>query len=243
MALADAVPYAVAAWTLDETSGSRVDSVNGYNLTEYNTVGSAAGKLSNAAQFIKANTEFLRRNDNADLSGGAVDLCFRCWIYADSLSSGNTVFAKGATGALREYTLFIAFGNRLQFRVADSSATFHFVTTGSISTGTWYLVHCWHQNGVGLGISLNAGAPVTTTHTTGSRDTSFPFYIGATDGGYTWDGRVDDFVFLKNYILDATERTADYNGGSGVAFADWSAGGGGGTPSAGQLVNGGLVFA
>jgi len=28
-------------------------------------------------------------------------------------------------------------------------------------------------------------------------------------------------VLLKNYVLDATERTEDYNSGTGVAFADW----------------------
>jgi hypothetical protein len=39
---------------------------------------------------------------------------------------------------------------------------------------------------------------------------------------FYWDGWIDDVVVLKNYFLDATERSDDYNSGTGVAFADWA---------------------
>ncbi len=36
------------------------------------------------------------------------------------------------------------------------------------------------------------------------------------------DGLLDDVVLLQGYILNAGQRTLDYNGGTGVAFEDWA---------------------
>ena len=49
----------VSWWNLDETSGTRADSVGSNHLTDVNTVGYAAGKIGNAASFVAANNETL----------------------------------------------------------------------------------------------------------------------------------------------------------------------------------------
>ncbi len=54
-------------WTLNETSGIRVASHNGNDLTDNNTVTSAAGKKGNAAQFTNATNEYLSAADSVSL--------------------------------------------------------------------------------------------------------------------------------------------------------------------------------
>ena len=67
MALSDSL---VSYWILGEASGERADSHDSNPLTDNNTVGQAAGKITNAADFIPGNSEYLNHADNASLSFG-----------------------------------------------------------------------------------------------------------------------------------------------------------------------------
>lgn len=58
MSLAGAAPFVVAAYTLDEASGTRADSVGSRKLTDNNTVGSGTGKFGICANFVDSNTEY-----------------------------------------------------------------------------------------------------------------------------------------------------------------------------------------
>ena len=51
----------VSYWKMDETSGSRVDSVGANTLTDNNTVPSQVGVISNASQYVAANSEYLSK--------------------------------------------------------------------------------------------------------------------------------------------------------------------------------------
>lgn len=94
MALADAVSSAVAHWNLNESSGTRVDSVGSNDLTDNNTVGVDTGKFGNAAYFDILNSEYLSINDNAALSMGDVDFMLRAWIKLESTASSGVVIGK-----------------------------------------------------------------------------------------------------------------------------------------------------
>lgn len=240
MALADAVPFAVAHWSLDEASGTRFDDVGSSDLTDINTVGSASGKFGTAADFESSSSEYLSVADNAALSGANVKILFRAWIKLESKSDSGFILSKfGDNGALsgpknREYALgyhvgvdrfYVEFGSA----VADGGTFIVADVLGSPSTGVWYLIHAWHDSDADeIGISVNAGTANTTAHSGGVFNGSNAFLIGAVDNSGVhsfFDGLIDDVVFLKGYVLDATERTADYNGGTGVAFEDWAGGG------------------
>lgn len=232
--LSVAQAYAVAAWPLDEISGTRFDSVGSSDLTDNNTVGSTAGKFGNAADFESGNSEYLSIADNTDISAGDVKFCIRVWVRLESKADSQGVLGKWQTsgGKNREYLLFYDSGlDRWRFAIADPADSVTVVTAdnfGAVSTGAWMLLHAWHDDSANLiGISVNAGAANTESHSTGIRDDVSDFIIGANGsvGGVTgqfFDGLIDDTVILKWYILDATERTEDYNGGTGVAFADWA---------------------
>lgn len=234
MALSDAVSFAVGNWTLDESSGTRADSVGSNDLTDNNTVGVGTGKFSNAGDFESTNSEYLSHTDNATLQCGDTDYVIRAWVQLESKSANRVIVSKlDQVGGQLDYELaYVAATDRFKLRVfkggTDSGITAN--NFGSPSTATWYLLHAWYDatNNV-LGISVNAGTADTTSLSVLDTAGSAEFRIGArpqSGAENYFDGLIDDVVLLKGYILDSTERTEDYNGGTGVAFADWSGGGG-----------------
>ena len=94
------------AWyTLDEASGTRADSSgNGNSLTDVNTVTQAAGKLTNAAQFTRANSERLTIADNTSLSMGDIDFTLCAWVYFDTLPVAGLISKWNGTSD--EYTIY-----------------------------------------------------------------------------------------------------------------------------------------
>lgn len=257
MSLSDAAAAAVAAYTLDEASGTRFDSVNSLDLTDFNTVGSAAGKFSDAADFESGSSEYLQRSaDDADLSGGDVYLVFRLWVKLESKSDLMCAFGKmgDSTGTNREYMLrYDNGGDRFVWFVFDSMTAVAATANnfGSPSTGTLYLVHCGHNPVTNeIWISVNAGTRDTASHATGIFDGPSRFTVGGQQTGSTpselasfWDGLIDDLVVMRDYDFTTSDATDDYNGGTGVAFASWAGGadvtvalaGQGATASAGTI--------
>lgn len=222
--LADAAPSAVANWKLDETSGTRFDSVGSNDLADNNTVASATGMFGNAADFEASNLEYLSITDNTDLSAGDIDILFRWWMKLET-SANVQVFSKDNEGGQREYGAYTTGGSVLRFYIFDPSNNFVEVgaaTFGALSTGVWYLVHAWHDSVSNrIGISINGGVADTVSHSAGVKDGTADFWIGRLGTTY-YDGLIDDVVLIKNYILTSGQRALDYNSGAGVAYADWA---------------------
>jgi concanavalin A-like lectin/glucanase superfamily protein len=230
MTLAAKAASVAAAWTLDEASGTRADQVGAIDLTDNNTVLSAAGMFSNAADFEAANSESLSVTDNATVSTGDIDFMFRCWIKIESLDATGVIVIKGDTvTSTCDYALYVGTDGTLNFRVMNPAASL-FTTvawSATLSTATWYLVHAWHDaTGNVIGIAVNAGTAVTQAYSDGVRDSAEAFILGAETGATRpYDGLIDDPLLMKGAFLDATERTEDYNAGAGKAFATWAAAG------------------
>lgn len=232
MALADAVPYAVAHWALDESSGTRVDSIGSNDLTDNNTVGVGTGLFGNCADFERDDSEYLSIADNAALSCGDVDFTFACWINPESSLRGRTIAGKGANASVNMEWRASGFGSfdRLSFAVGYSGNNSRSVAQdGSIATGVWHLLVVWHDSVNNLiGISWDGAAATTTAHSDGVNDGVHTLCLGkggSNDAGHM-DGLMDDAVFLKGYVLSNTEIAELWNSGAGVAFADWAGGGG-----------------
>ena len=79
----------VSCWDLDEASGTRYDAYGTNDLTDYNTVGQAAGVNGYAGSFISANSEYLAHSDNADLSTGNIDFTVMAWVYPTNISASG----------------------------------------------------------------------------------------------------------------------------------------------------------
>jgi hypothetical protein len=222
MAIIDSL---ISHWKLDEASGTRSDSHSSNDLTDNNTVTQAVGKISNAGQFTKANSEFLNITDNASLSVGDIDFTIAAWVYADSVPTGSNthaIVAKDASG-VRGYalTVFDSSGAKFAFQVGSDASTFtnHIDSTfGNVPTGEWIYVIAWHDATANtLNIQVNNGTVDSVSYSSGGYDEAQDFRIGQHFGGNNWDGRIDEVSFWKK-VLTSQERTDLYNSGDGFAY-------------------------
>lgn len=229
----------VGYWTLDEASSTRADSTaNANTLTDNNTVTQAVGKVTNAAQFTAANSEWLSHTDNAALSTGDIDFTIACWCYFDTVTGGDAgrvLVSRFLTGGnQREYALYYNLAdhtpnNRFTFAVssAGTSATvtnLNATTFGAASTATWYFVVAWHDSvNNTLNIQINNGTVDSAAYSAGVFDSTAPFALGslfttnATTPLYRMDGRIDEVGFWKK-VLSSTERSTLYNSGNGITY-------------------------
>ncbi len=224
MALTDNL---VSYWSLDEASGTRNDSHGANHLTDNNTVASAAGKIGNAGQFVRASSEYLSRADDATLSAGDIDFSLTAWVYLDSKpGSQMTAVSKYGVGAEREWTLYWnSASDRFAFYCVGGAGENGMDATGAgaPTLGAWYFLIVWHDAaGNTLNLSVNNGTAASLAFTFGSQDSPAQFRIGSrADAGLHWDGRIDEVGFWKR-VLTSAERTELYNGGAGLSYSSFA---------------------
>ncbi len=222
MTLATAKPFAVAAYTLDEESGVRADQVDGHNLGVVGgTVGFVPGKFGNAASFAVG-----------ALSRGAVIpgiSMIRVWIKPSAAQSG-VIVTQGVSGVAPISGITLSW---LDFGAVTFALTQGFgsaVTFVNCDPDVWSLIHAWIDTTVPgtvtVGTTVNAGIPSTQSGPFAVPTHNTPFDLGGQESlGLVTDqyvGGMDDLVLMGGgQFLDAGERTADWNNGAGVAFADW----------------------
>jgi hypothetical protein len=214
MALTDNL---ISYWKLDESSGSRADS-HGFNtLTDSGSVGSATGKLRNAADFDGTN-KALSHADNADLSMGDIDMSLALWLYPKSVTTVYDILGKW--GATEEYILIMLSSGALRWYVDQGAGTNPSVTTSAtLSVNTWYHIVCYHDAAANqLGIVVNAGTPDTLSWSQGIYDGTTDFIIGKRSGGSAYCNARVDSVGLWKRVLTSQERTDLYNGGAGLEY-------------------------
>jgi len=212
----------VAWWSLDETSGTRVDSHGSNDLTDNNTVGFAAGVQGNAADFESTNTEYLDiTSPVAALRGGNKDFTIGGWIKLESRNTWCHVLSVYTSGE-REYFvtddgtyLHAYLGDGSLLWVADAASA-------SLSTATWYFWVVWHDtSGPSWNIQTDDGSVTSDTTFGGTPGTGTSALRMGTSN---FDGLQDECFYYER-VLTADERTWLYNGGSGRAYSDLSAGG------------------
>lgn len=208
-----------ALWHLDEGGGvTRNDSVNTSHLTDVNTVGSATGKISNAASFAASNTsQELTVANNSNL-GNYTDFSFGFWCNFSDTTANHGIVGKGAQEAYLEYVFAYNAGtDSIQMAVRDLGIT----VIGSVtftSTGVWHFVVGGYDSVAGkFWISVDnqatrdeSGAVAANTTTTGTLKIGHGF-------GNWMEGMVDNAFFYKNKSLTAGEISTIYSGGSGLA--------------------------
>ena len=127
-----------AWWELNEESGNRSDSHGSNTLGDNNNVLFGAGKQGNAADFVRASSQFLDIADNASLSFGNEDFSFGCWFKFDL--SGATQAAMGKydpTSATREYVLRTDASDQVLFTISNDGTATTSITGAVLLTGTW----------------------------------------------------------------------------------------------------------
>lgn len=215
----------VEHWSMDESSGNRVGLHNGYVLTDFNTVGSTTGKISNASVFVKANSELLYHTSTI-YNFQDTSFSLTGWLMQDATDASNnrTFLAYNEDGTNNvSYYAYIgntggANANKIVFECAGQA-----VVSAALSLSTWHHFHLFHdaENDL-IGLVLDDGTPVTAA-TGGTAPTSRPsgsLFLGALRSDVSTsmlDGKFDEFM-IHSKRLSSGEITASYNSGSGLAY-------------------------
>lgn len=216
----------VSWWELNETSGTRDDAHGTNDLTDNNTVGYDTGKKSNAASFVKANSEYLSRSDNSELSIGNNDFTVCFWGKIANTTDYMGFVQKGLYNGAenREYTIYYN-GSRIVFatiRAGDKASIAAIGDNyGAPSANTWMFICGWYSTGTDtVYLQINNGTANTASNTDGLFDSAQPFYLGLTyDTSYTLSGVTDEVAFYKR-VLTADEREWLYNSGAGREYCE-----------------------
>lgn len=205
---------AIFHYDLDETSGTRADSLFSHPLTDNNTVLYGAGKISNAADFEDTNSEYLTASSDTLLQTGDINFTAACWVNPESFSGFDWVMGKGYW----EWA-FITNNGTPRFYV-NTNGSAYAEWTSAMSTGSWYYFVGYHDTTNNLlGISVNGGNFATSSYTSGISTNTDSLGIGASyAAGFPFDGLIDECTFWKGRILTQGEVSTLYNSGSGLTY-------------------------
>jgi hypothetical protein len=221
----------VSYWKLDETSGTRFDSVSTNNLTDNNTVGSAIGKIGNAASFVRANNEYLSSASSAFDIAANEDFAFSFWYKGTGTASPNVnevILGKGtfndANGGW--YLNLEQSPQRFQFVFTDTSGS-SLIAHGSTNynDGFWHhIVLNFDRSGNAVVIvDGNTGTPevaLDISSRAGAVQSNFDFFLArfADNLGNNFAGKLDELGFWKGRILTDAEIAQLYNGSASITY-------------------------
>ena len=222
----------VALWELDEASGTRYDSHGTNHLTDGSSVGRTAGKYSSyGARLASSSGDHLYVADNPALSMNDETFSGAAWIRLTADNGIARLISKvDGDAESREYGLIwkvsaAQFAWRVDADGTGSSTTVEASSFGTPATdGTqWCWVYWYHEQGVGIGISVDNGTINTASHTTGIFQGTSAFYIGSTIAGNLYPDADIQQVGVWRKLLSSDDRIAIYNGGTGLAYSAWDA--------------------
>lgn len=216
----------VSYYTLDEVSGNRADSHGGNTLTDNNTVGSAAGKKSNAADFEAANTEYLSAADNAALSL-TTNLSILGWVNIESLPADRSeiVSKPNTTGnGYGAYHLEIENNaGTYNLRGLTDVAGTPLVTSyaWNPSTATWYHIAYTRNSTTGRQeLYVNGICVASTANTTGAgTDSTHDLYLGkfGSATALLYDGLIDELAIYAR-DLEYGDILDHYNASAAITY-------------------------
>lgn len=187
----------VSWWTLDQASGTRTDSNSLNNLTDNNTVASATGKKSLAADFEASSSEYLSIANGSqtglDLQTAA-GFTVAGWLNLESLAStlgySQIVMGKDAASTNGWQIRQNSGDSKLEWVRHDAVASL--ATTTALTTATWYHF-VFTFDGTNLSVYLNGKLEATaayTLHTTSSAQ--FEMGRAPSETARYFDGLVDE---------------------------------------------------
>lgn len=207
----------VSFWALNESSGSRVDTIGSNDLTiTGGAVTDAVGKVGSSTQFQSGSSGYLSVDNNSSFNTSGGDFSLSVWAYLDN-KTGTQVFASKYGGG--GYAIYYEPGSSaFMFSTYAGNGVTAGTDLGDPSTGTWYHIVGVHDSVANANtIRINDQYQDVSTSVVDQADTSGPFTIGAfgAAGQYIANGRVDAVGFW-NRKLTADEITELYGSGSGV---------------------------
>jgi RHS repeat-associated protein len=227
-----------AYWKFNESSGTAADSsAHGNTLTNNNTVTFSGGKLNNASNYVRANSQSFSIEDGT-WSGLDPTTSFSTsfWVKLTSLpgASEYSVITKreGSTldyrvmigetvsGVDGIYALWTDNGTVVDPHYAECHSGANYFNSGDV--GTW--VH--------IALVVNAATQSCTAYKNGTAtaltsagsassisQSAVRFDVGKNDTVSHMNGSLDDLAFWKNVELSSGDVATLYNSGTGAELA------------------------
>lgn len=223
----------ICYFPLQEASGSRYDEVASYEATDNNTVGQGAGHVGNyAADFVRANNEYLSIADAAWNTFGNESLTMGLWFNPDEISGSDrqSLLCKYNEPNDHEYGMYLESGGRGKSGIARGGHSWETIlqsASGQLSTGNWYWFHWWYNadtNVLGHEVYNTSGTELLSA--TGGNSTGMGTSVdvlslriganepGGSGGSHYWDGKIEQ-AFLYAGTFSADHLTWMLNGGAG----------------------------
>ncbi len=199
----------VSYWTMDEASGTRADSVGSNALSSNNGVGSATGKIGDAATFNGSN-QWLQ----AAFSGfpsGASAWEINGWLKPVNATGTYAIVCRWGAGGLSWEMYQLAAALNVQFNSGAITVT----KSSALAAGT-YINVSFGYDGANAFLIVNNGSADTSALASVTSSTE-PFSIGREASGFYWPGAADAFGVWSR-TLSSGERTSLYNSGGGLGY-------------------------
>ena len=225
----DLLTFTESWWGMDDAADStRLDSHGSNDLADTNGVGQATGIISNAADFVSANSETLSVARNSSMQLGNIDFFVATWTYTSTFlsqvivsqivsdASVNTIpFSLHLRGTTTTEPAIIV-GN------GSTGALLINTSYGVIPSNTWMFIAAWYDATADLlYIQTDNGTVDSVSYAGGSYDGVADWYFGSVNGVSTYaNARVDETIFVKNYVPTEADRTWLYNSGAGRSYSD-----------------------
>lgn len=218
----------VSFWNLEEASGQRNDSYGANHLTDVNTVTQAAGVSAEtgfAAQFVRANSEYLLAAAPDPLQPGTSDFAIAGWLYFDSIASNQTFACTGATSSSSSspgFWILISPTTSLAINFDDEGASYRVRADLPyvFSISTWYFIVANFDRDSVATVFINTvsiGTLDISERQLGANGTYFS--LGGTGtGSLCLNGRMDAAGYWIGRIITTEEIAYLYNTGLGRQY-------------------------
>ena len=222
-ALSDSI---VSCYELDEVSGTRIDATaTGNDLSDNNTVGSAAGIVSgNSADFEEGGAEYLSITDatqtGLDITGDRSVSFWGTWELTNDYTVPESKYnAAGSVSWLfridPDSTPNILFYQHDGTTLNSGSINYSFTPNGTV----YHIVYRYDASAATVEFFVN-GSTIGTMTSMGSSvqnsNSEFKLGLGNPGGAEYWDGKMDVYA-IWDKVLTNDEIAELYNSGSGVS--------------------------
>lgn len=215
MALSDGL---VAAYNFDESSGDAVDSIGGYNMTNYNWCTYSAGKIGNGVNTDPTGNKYLEVASHLGLNWSSQPWTVSLRIYPNGNISSQAVFANWVNYDYRVYCYIEWYSSACRLvRVRGWVAADVCSKSQSFNNATWYHI-CGRYNWTTLNLKINNGAATTLSSVGNGIGTWYwnktSIWAYTNGRGTNFKGMPDIAQFFNIYKTD-DEVTELYNAGAG----------------------------
>ena len=214
-------------WNLNEAGDAAIDQHSSYDLSDNATVTAAAGPgAGKARQYTKTGNEWHELDPS--INPGTNDFAICGWFYLDDTSANKQIVSNGAgSNGQNGFSIYTNGGDvKIYFNDSVQGTRVSKTYTSGITATTWFfwLMNFDRDGNAELFVNNVSKGSLDISGHAGSLDPAEKLAIGGLyDSSLEeMNGRICRTMWFTG-LLNSTARTALYNDGDGMAYADLSA--------------------